>query len=579
MVQTENNTIQRLRSRLELVEDEKKSLEVIYFFFSSYSVIFQLNFDETLQTKLGTLERGQQEFPRLLDSMLEDKNEEIDHLKDQLSKREKQLEIYLSLNLDESQLKELLKQAEPKNSARTLSDILSINSECEEFPEAIREVVNLTQTIPYNISHLKTSADGSQLKYTQQMTPIATIEPKTGADVPRLELQSRSLSQSPSVTGVELKSPTSGENSDNLTKSRNVVESEVNDDNLSKEHSSAESQESDKINECPRHGISKNEPKSAEHQNQTIIKELENQLGRIREELESKTEKLNEREAELEGMQRDLLELRKELKETIDTLTWDKFFYKDQFELTQASESKIKNDLLEVENTLKLKTEELDEYKGRMQTNEKIVTELNEENSRLRQEFEEKLKSEVEKLEITISEKIQELKNLKEIIFEKDITIETLSTRNVEIENENKQLYEFKTKFETCRNDLSNCQMEIQRLSEGLNNRDMLIRRLEEMARRSSWSGASSPSENKDQEIHHLQEHLKEKDKVIRQMSDDSKSLQRALETIQNKMRESGNVVELRKKLKDERKVNQELKDIVDKLNDEIEQLRPGSTR
>ncbi|XP_046753841.1 centromere-associated protein E-like isoform X2 [Diprion similis] len=591
VVEAENNTIQKLRDRLEVIEGEKKLLE----------------------EKVGSQERVQQELPQLLDSMLEDKNEEIDHLKEQLSKKEKQLEIYLSLNLDESQLKELMKQAEPKNSARTLSDILSINSECEEFPEAIREHVNLTQTLPYNISNLRTAGDASQLKYVNQISPMVMIEPnKTSADVPRLELhsQSRSMSESciprsHSSTGIELvrsvsesKSPTIEEN-DSLNhenvRSRNVIENEANDENLSGERLSVETGESgvfkegetsaEGINEsasqCPRHGNRSIEllspRKSGEDSNQRLIQELENQLSKVKQELEVKSNKLIEREAELNAMQHDLLELRTELKETIDTLTWDKFFYKEQFELTQASESKIKIDLLEVENNLKLKTEELEEYKGKMQTNEKIITELKKENSRIIEELDEKLKKQLKKIDATLQEKAQELKNLKEIIFEKDITIETLGTRNVEIENENKQLYEYKTRFETCREELSNCQIEVQRLTEGLNNRDLLIRRLEDMARRSSLSGASSPSENKDQEIHHLQEHLKEKDKVIRQMSDDSKSLQRALETIQNKMKESGNVVELRKKLKDEKKMNTELKEMVEKLQEEIEHVRLAS--
>lgn len=93
-------------------------------------------------------------------------------------------------------------------------------------------------------------------------------------------------------------------------------------------------------------------------------------------------------------------------------------------------------------------------------------------------------------------------------------------------------------------------------------------------------SGTSTPSSssNKDQEIHHLQEFLKEKDKVIRQMSDDSKSLHRALETIQSKMKESGNIVELRRKLKEERRLNEELRDTVQSLQKELE-LKDASVR
>lgn len=110
--------------------------------------------------------------------------------------------------------------------------------------------------------------------------------------------------------------------------------------------------------------------------------------------------------------------------------------------------------------------------------------------------------------ETALQEKMKEITNLKEIISEKDITIDTLQTRNMEFENEIKDLYECRRKFESYQQEINECQSEIQRLSEGLNSRDQMIRRLEEMARRSSLSGGSSPSE-KDQEIYHLQEYLK----------------------------------------------------------------------
>lgn len=93
------------------------------------------------------------QLPALIDTILADKNEEIDHLKEQLSKKEKQLEAYSSLALNDVQLTDVTKQVEPKNSARTLSDIISIHSECEEFPEAIREP-NITH-VSHNMSSFK----------------------------------------------------------------------------------------------------------------------------------------------------------------------------------------------------------------------------------------------------------------------------------------------------------------------------------------------------------------------------------------------------------------------------------------
>jgi len=310
------------------------------------------------------------------------------------------------------------------------------------------------------------------------------------------------------------------------------------------------------------------------------IENLSNQLQTLQQELETKSDLLNKYEVELISLQKQYQNLQDDFKETIDNLGRDKNFYKGQYELAQASESKIKKDLEEVENILKLKTHELEDHKDRMQVNERIITELNTENTKLKKEMEIREKNQAKKNNF-LQEKTQELHALKEVILQKDIALETLKTRNIEIENENKQLYDFKTLAHTREDEITELQDEILRLTDGLNNRDQIIRKLEEMARRTSdiQSDTSSPSNasNKNEEIQHLQEFLKAKDKVIRQMSDDSKSLQRALETIQNKMKESGNVVELRKKLKEERKWNAELKDMVRMLQKESEQTETST--
>lgn len=308
------------------------------------------------------------------------------------------------------------------------------------------------------------------------------------------------------------------------------------------------------------------------------IENLSSQLQAMQRQLEEKSDRLIQYEADLTNLNKQHENLHDEYKELVENLVRDKNFYKGQYELTQASENKIKKDLEEVENILKLKVEELEDHKGGMQVNERILTELNAENIQLRKEIEIREKDQSRKNNLLLQEKMQELQKFKELLLEKDITLETLQTRNIEIENENKQLYDFKTKVHMYEQEITKLEDEVLRLTDGLYNRDQVIRKLEEMARRTSdsQSGASSSlsQSNKDQEIHHLQEFLKEKDKVIRQMSDDSKSLHRALETIQIKMKESGNVVELRKKLKDERRLNAELKDVVQRLQKELEDLR-----
>ncbi|XP_011164731.1 golgin subfamily A member 4 isoform X3 [Solenopsis invicta] len=531
-MQSENGALQkieRLKEQLKIVQEEKKMLQI----------------------KIGTQEHTQLELPQLIDTILADKNEEIDHLKEQLSKKEKQLNVFSSLALDDVQLRELTKQAEAKNSARTLSDILSIHSECEEYPEAIR-ATNATLATSHNVSSFKVPTSVS--KNTLQTNSPNTLETPM-LDIDKIDAQ---------VPPLDLHSHTHSYSNGNVGHSGMELQRSGEDSKLSSPKNNDVSEDSQQVEELLNEKVKE-------------IENLSNQLQVLQQELDLKSDLLNKFETELITLQKQYQNLQDEFKETVDNLVRDKNFYRGQYELAQASESKIKKDLEEVENILKLKTDEFEEYKDRMQVNERIITELNTENTKLKRELEIREKEKMKKSNSLLQNMTQELQNFKELILDKDIALETLQTRNIEIENENKQLYEFKTKVHAREREIAELQDEILRLTDGLNNRDQVIRKLEEMARRmSDVSGTSSPSSssNKDQEIHHLQEFLKEKDKVIRQMSDDSKSLHRALETIQSKMKESGNIVELRRKLKEERRLNEELRDTVQKLQKELEDQR-----
>lgn len=80
-------------------------------------------------------------LPDLMETMLSDKNEEIDHLREMLEGKEKELKIYLDLNIDDDQLQQLQRNArdmtDGKLSARTLSDIVSISEYSE--PDVARK--------------------------------------------------------------------------------------------------------------------------------------------------------------------------------------------------------------------------------------------------------------------------------------------------------------------------------------------------------------------------------------------------------------------------------------------------------
>lgn len=500
-VQNENLTHQQLRNKLKILEDEKNELD----------------------KKLST----QQDCSELINSILTDKNDEIDHLKDQLKKKDKRIESLL----DESSN---CKQNEQKNSARTLSDIVSINSECEEICEAIRaESTNINHNFTQNLSTMRAN-NMFQSNQGKDTLDSSVLFGKSELRIPLLDLgQSRSPINSPSnmkqmsLEGSEVHVPSPS--SDSTT-----------DHEKSKAKNSSQT-------------LEKYQSHSASNiNNRQTVEELENQLKVIYEELKIKSSILDKREFELNELKYHLDKLRAESKHSIDTLTSEKLFYKTQYESSQETESKIRKDLEEIENVLKIKTEEFDNYREKIKINEKHLNELKVDNKNL--------KDDVDKLR---EKNLQELSKLDDLIFSKDIIIETIKTRNIEIENENKQLYDFKTKYEKCRKELVECQRELKRLSE----------------ESSEQNSQSDDNNNKDQEIHHLKEYLKEKEKIIREMSDDSKSLQRSLETIQNKMKESGNVIELRKKLNQERKCNTEFAEMIAKLTRELKALKDESSR
>lgn len=82
-------------------------------------------------------------IPDLIETMLSDKNEEIDHLKEKLSAKERELQTYVQLFDKQHSNKHETTGNDEKNSARTLSDIISL-SEYDE-PDVLRKQAQATQ--------------------------------------------------------------------------------------------------------------------------------------------------------------------------------------------------------------------------------------------------------------------------------------------------------------------------------------------------------------------------------------------------------------------------------------------------
>lgn len=80
-------------------------------------------------------------LPDLMETLLSEKNEELDHLKEQLAKCQENLQKFLNLNLSERAIGELQRNRDTtdgKLSARTLSDIVSI-TEFNDESDIIRK--------------------------------------------------------------------------------------------------------------------------------------------------------------------------------------------------------------------------------------------------------------------------------------------------------------------------------------------------------------------------------------------------------------------------------------------------------
>lgn len=102
------------------------------------------NENQKLKDKMRNEMINKLALPDLMETMLADKNEEIDHMREQLEAKQTALQVYLDLNLDEQQLRELQANAKDladgKSSGRTLSDIVSL-SEYDES-DIIRKAVS-----------------------------------------------------------------------------------------------------------------------------------------------------------------------------------------------------------------------------------------------------------------------------------------------------------------------------------------------------------------------------------------------------------------------------------------------------
>lgn len=154
------------------------------------------------------------------------------------------------------------------------------------------------------------------------------------------------------------------------------------------------------------------------------------------------------------------------------------------------------------------------------------------------------LKLELAAQRCELTQKDEELKNLQQL---KSELKNSLKLKEDELRSHEEALKIQNDELKKLQDDLAALKNHSVAVTETIQNKDSDLNKLKK------------ENEEAKKEIIHLQSLLNEKDKIIEQMEADSKSLHINLETIQNKLQETGNVVDLSKRLRDEQKKNSAL--------------------
>uniref|UniRef100_A0A1I8MQQ6 Pericentrin/AKAP-450 centrosomal targeting domain-containing protein n=1 Tax=Musca domestica TaxID=7370 RepID=A0A1I8MQQ6_MUSDO len=367
------------RSAIERLENELKQKQVE---------------NQKLKDKIKNEMINKLALPDLMETMLADKNEEIDHLKEQLETKEKELQNVLDSTQASSSLGLLGKKPEEvggsKLSARTLSDIVSI-SEFDE-PDVVRRAVGANTSSPLLLpegsggflQHTMDTTKGAVAnlthKRTEDLTGFATLHQVNTFDHPH-------YFQDPNILLGSAQSAAS--NTPTLVP-RQINFSEFAEDSKLKTPSNYQS---------PRQV--EEQRKASEEDKATIealgkqIVELQQQIEKLQKEKEKDSEDLVSSQLRLNGLQDELQSCQRQLEE-----------FKQNSEKIQRLEQELTNKALEIE--------QLQRDQERWQKERSDLLSKHEKNMKNLQESEEVFKRRVHELEQTI------LKNTEKEVEERE---------------------------------------------------------------------------------------------------------------------------------------------------------------
>ncbi|XP_050311521.1 centrosomal protein of 290 kDa-like isoform X2 [Anthonomus grandis grandis] len=504
-----------------------------------------------LKTRAST---DNQILPNLVENIIQDKNNELDKLREKLTNTEKLLYNYTSLNLDKSDLKTL---ANLKNSGGSIEHLISILDLSR--PEQIRKYERSRN------ADLSIAGHPLGFKRSEETQFLGS-----GSEQEISEIERVGPSNLNYTCVAPLGKPNSTELGHKSTEKRVHFEDTVNAEKLLGEI------------ETLRREIDLRDQQILELQTKLkILNEFENNItdlqGRLdkteealtkttdvfKQEQRDSIEKEQKMAVELAGKNVQLNELEKEV-QTLreDSVRKDKMYFnlaKEKRDLEQKFEAELKEkgealerqivELRESEEKMAValqKVERLEQDNARLKNN---LTASDEENSKLRKEFENyasQASMELEQLRQDITDKENALKSLKKELLDKEIIINALKD---EMKKKDALVIDKDCDLEIMNEDLKYYQNHLTEMENKLKSIEEGDKRQEEKLRVSELT----------KELAKAQELARERERVIAQMVEDYNQVQSNMKVINTKMKETGNVVDLSNRLKAEQKKTADL--------------------
>ncbi|KAF5283599.1 hypothetical protein FQR65_LT13805 [Abscondita terminalis] len=605
-----NKTVEETKKRLSDQEIELTSKLEDAIVLELHEKIKKLeNENSALLLKINNDAQNAQVLPSLVDNILADKNKDIEKLQEKLDKTQLQLNDYLSLNLDREQLKTL---SQLSNSGRAFSDILSLVD--YDSPDVMRKVEQEHESLSgsVNLHHFKRNPNDTVFLGSDEISSIEKVgKPNIhySIEAPLAKPNSTEIQKS-GDKHVHFEDTTIEKLQEEVLELKRDVFTK---DELIKEYShrldvlaSLETNVQKLQTELEFADQSMQDAASKFQKELNVVKESERNMGV---ELAEKKMHLTKKNEELRLLQEDatrkdqmyisLVKEKRELEKTLKNLQDEIQKYKECESVIDDSNKEVvslKAQLADVassiesiksletqleEKRLEIKQlqDECESKTGNLQAKlgayEKEIVEKDRTNTKLQKDLNNKeaqlqsLSIEITAYKQAIESKNQEIEGLLErakqekdkLASEFETNIKDLKLLLIDRETEIEILNEDAQRYQ---DDIAQLENQIKTMKSSAkheydlkitqNQRDIASKDLEIVK-------LSTEIDDLNRKTNCLQELLKEKDKVVSQMSADGKSLRVNLETIQNKMQECGNVVDLKHRLEEEVQLNQELKE------------------